>query len=258
MLLMLRFPFIVLAVVAFGLPQAAELAPTGTLRVSFLAGNPVQGRVDAQTGELTGPVADLVPVLAKRLGVPYRIIPAGDAAAVIATIKSGEADVGFLAYEAARATQVDFSEPYLLMGNAYLVRADSPIRGSADVDRAGVTLAAVKGQSQQVYVSEHVKNAQIKILAEVPPGPDIVRMLVGGEIDAFAANRQRMEDVARTSPAVRVLSDNFSAIGQALVVERGNSARIAELNRFVAEVRASGLVQSSIDRARLTGVEVPR
>src|SRR5579871_1994031 len=40
-------------------PEAKQLAPTGTLRVTFLGGNPVQARVDAKTGEVTGPVADI-------------------------------------------------------------------------------------------------------------------------------------------------------------------------------------------------------
>ena len=36
---------------------AAELAPTGTLRASFLGNNPTQGRVDAKTGAVSGPIA---------------------------------------------------------------------------------------------------------------------------------------------------------------------------------------------------------
>lgn len=30
--------------------QGSDLAPTGTLRAAFIANNPVQGRVDPQTG----------------------------------------------------------------------------------------------------------------------------------------------------------------------------------------------------------------
>jgi hypothetical protein len=64
------------------LPLAAgDLAPTGRLRGVFLGSNPVQGRVDPQTGAITGPVADLVKELARRLGVPYVVTPAPDAAA---------------------------------------------------------------------------------------------------------------------------------------------------------------------------------
>lgn len=61
---------------AAGLLPAADLAPTGTLRAVFLGDNPVQGRVDPKTGAITGPVADLVQELARRLKVPYKLIPA--------------------------------------------------------------------------------------------------------------------------------------------------------------------------------------
>ena len=49
---------------------AADLAPTGTLRATFLNNNPVQALVDAKTGEVTGPAADIVRELARRAGVP--------------------------------------------------------------------------------------------------------------------------------------------------------------------------------------------
>ena len=234
----------------------AELAPTGTLRASFLASNPVQGRVDPQTGAVTGPVADLVRELARRRGVPYAILPLPDAATVIDSVKTHRVDIGFLAYEAARAAQVDFSEPYALMASAYLVKADSGVKRSADVDRAGVKVGAVKGQSQEIFVSAQLKNARVEVMPLMPPDNDVERMLVAGELDAFAANRQRMEAVARTSSKVRVLPDNFLVVGQAIVVEKGESARIEELNRFLADVRASGFVKASLERAKVAGVEV--
>ena len=37
----------------WGQSPAATLAPTGTLRAVFLGGNPVQGRVDEKTGEMS-------------------------------------------------------------------------------------------------------------------------------------------------------------------------------------------------------------
>jgi polar amino acid transport system substrate-binding protein len=235
-----------------------ELAPTGTLRAAFLATNPVQGRVDAKTGAVTGPVADLTRELARRLGVPHVITPVADPAAVIEAIKAGNADIGFLAYEAARATQVEFSDAYLLAGSAYAVRADSPIKTSADVDRPGVTIGAVKGVSQQIYVSDHVRNARVDVLPAQPANDVLAKMLLDHELDAFAANRGRMEELVKSAPGLRVLDDNFMAVSQAIVVDKKNAARIAELNRFVADVRRSGFVQQSIDRSGVAGLQLPR
>jgi polar amino acid transport system substrate-binding protein len=255
---MLTLQFVLLAfVTALPLP-AADLAPTGTLRAVFLATNPVQGRVDPQTGAVTGPVADLVRELAERRGVPFTILPVADAAAVIDAVKTHRADIGFLALEAARAAQVDFSKPYALMANGYLVRADSAIKSSADVDRAGVKVGAVKGQSQEIYVSANLKQAKVAVLPLMPPDEAVAGMILGGELDAFAANRARMEAVARTSSKLRLLADNFLVVGQAIVVEKGEASRLEEVNRFLTDVLASGFVKASLDRARVAGVEVPR
>src|SRR5437899_3073044 len=98
-----------------GSPSASTLAPTGTLRGVFLGNNPVHGRVNAASGETTGPVPDLVRELARRIGVTPKVIPAPDAAGVIAALNNGSADIGFLAYDETRAREVDFGAPFVVM-----------------------------------------------------------------------------------------------------------------------------------------------
>ena len=136
---------------------AADLAPSGTLRATFLGNNPVQGKVDLKTGAVSGPVADIVKELARRAGVPYTITPAVGAKEVIERLNNHLADIGFLAWETERARQVDFSVPYSLMGSTYLIPATSPIQTAADADRSGIKIAAVDGQSPTIYLKEHLK-----------------------------------------------------------------------------------------------------
>ena len=236
--------------------QRALLAPTGTLRSSFIATNPVQGRVDARTGETTGPAADLTRELARRIGVPAVVMPLPDADAVLESVKSGKVDIGFLAVEAERARQVDFSDAYSSSGAAYAVRTDSPLQKSADVDRAGVTIGAITGQAPEVYVREHVRNAKVQSLPAVPPNAEMGRMLLEKRVDAFAANRTRMEELVRDVPVLRVLPDDYMVTLQAIVVAKGHALQLAEINGFLGEMRKSGFVQSSLDRARVAGVKV--
>lgn len=238
--------------------QRADLAPSGTLRASFIENNPVQGRVDGKTGAITGPAADLVRELAQRLGVKFEITPLPSAGAVLESVRSGKVDIGFLAYEAARATQVEFSDPYSSSGSAYAVRANSTIKSSADVDKAGVTIGAIAGQSPEVYVREHSKNARVESLSSVPPNAAIGKMLLDGKFDAFAANRTRMEEMVREVQGLRVLPDDFTATLQSIVVTKGKTAQLAYLNRFLADVRGSGFVKASIEKANLVGVDVAR
>lgn len=234
---------------------AADLAPTGTLRATFIGNNPVQGRVDA-AGTVTGLAPDLVRELARRLGVPFVIAPLPTAGAVLESVRDGKADIGFLAFEAARATQVEFSEPYVVSGSVYAVRATSAYKATSDLDRAGLTIGAVSGQSQEVYVREHVKNARVDSAPSVPPNATIAKMILDGKLDAFAANRTRMEELVREFPALRILPDNFLMTTQAIVVAKGKRSQLEQVNGFIADVRTSGFMKTSIGRANLVGVDV--
>src|SRR5438105_2986404 len=101
--------------------QAQVLAPTGTLRATFLAGNPVQGREDPTTGAASGVAVDLTQDLGRQLKVPVAVTGFPGVRAVIDSIRNHTADIGFLAFDPTRATEVDFSQVYLLAWSSYLV-----------------------------------------------------------------------------------------------------------------------------------------
>jgi polar amino acid transport system substrate-binding protein len=142
------------------------------------------------------------------------------------------------------------------MQNSYLVRADSPIQKAIDADRAGLRIGAAQGQSQAFYLKENLKNAQVKILPAMPSPEELQKMLVVGDLDAFGANRQRLVEVASAHPNLRVLTDNFSAAEQSIVITKGDRTRLDVINRFIDDACASGLVKTSLDRAKLIGVDV--
>ena len=69
-------------------------------------------------------------------------------------------------------------------------------------------------------------------------------MLVNGALDAFAANRQRVVDIAAGHPKLRAIADNFSVAGQAIAVPKGNTARLDGINRMLDEILATDFVKS--------------
>ncbi len=237
-------------------PLAAQnpLAPTGTLRAAFLGTNPSLGRVDAKTGSVTGPVADMVKELARRMGVPYALIPVPDARVVAERVLNNTADLGFMAYNAGRAKEVDFTEAWLLMPNSFLVRADSPIQKVEDADKTGVKIIAAKNDTQDVYLSAHLKNTSVTPVPKVPERDEVQSLLLGGKIDALAANRQRLFDIAGDDNRLRIVADDFFVAGQAIAITKGDASRIAALNKLVEEILTTDTVKSSIDRAGLRGV----
>ncbi len=76
-----------------------------------------------------------------RLGIPLRLTCFAAARDFFDAMVDGTADLCFLAIEPARAGSVPLTAPYALIKGVFAVRADSPLRTLADVDRAGVRVA---------------------------------------------------------------------------------------------------------------------
>ena len=58
------------------------------------------------------------------------------------------------------------------MYNTYVVAADSPIKSAADADRPGVRIGAVRGQTQELYLSANIKQGEVKVYESQPPQPE--------------------------------------------------------------------------------------
>jgi ABC-type amino acid transport substrate-binding protein len=101
-----------------------------------------------------------------------------------------------------------------------------------------------------------VTQAKVQSLPSVPPNAVVGRMLLDRTVDVWAANRTRMEELVRDVPGLRVLADDYMTTTQAIVVPKGNTVRLAAINRFLAGVRANGFVQRSLEGAKIAGVRV--
>jgi polar amino acid transport system substrate-binding protein len=238
-----------LALAIVGAASAQGLAPSGTLRAVFLQNNPVQGRVEA--GTVSGPAADLTRELGREAGVPTTVAGVAGARELIEALKGHKADIGFLAFDETRALEVDFSRVYLLSWSGYIVRAYSPLVKLEDVDRAGIRVGAARADSPEIYLSKTLKSAQIKRY-ENPAAGEVLRMLRSGEIDAWAANRQRLIEMAAGVPDLRVLPGNYTGVRQAIAVAKGNAAALEAINRVLVKARDSGAINGSIAKAGLT------
>ena len=87
-------------------------------------------------------------------------------------------------------------------------------------------------------------------------GDAIVKALLAGELEAYAGNRMRLHAAAQKTPGLRLVQDNFYGVEQAVIVPKGNSARLAIVEKFIDEARGSGLIADAIARAGLVGVDV--
>src|SRR6266498_150100 len=170
--------------------MAGDVAPSGTLRAAYLGTNPAQAMRDPSTGEIRGPAYELARELADRNNVPLEFKPIAGPPAVIEAIKNGEADVGFVAYEATRLGTVEFSQTYMLVRQSFLVLDGSPIKAIADIDRAGQKVAGTVNDSITLCIKRILKQATIVELENDPA--ELSKALTARTIDALGANRQQI------------------------------------------------------------------
>jgi polar amino acid transport system substrate-binding protein len=234
---------------------ASVLAPSGTLRASFIAQNPVQAYADKATGELRGPAAELTVELARREGVPFAITGAAGASGVIDRVLSGAADIGYLAYDPVRAKELDFTQTYALAQNTYLVPASSPLQRCAEVDRPNIRIAVGERDAGDYFLTRTLQHATLRRIA-AGSGEEGLRLLREASVEAYAANRQRLAEFAARASDMRLMPDNFYAVEQAIALRKGETAALALLGKFLDEARSSGLIEGAIRRAGLVGLDV--
>jgi len=232
------------------------LAPSGTLRAAFLGRNPVQIQVNEQTGAIGGPAADVARALASRLGVELEIQPLSGVPAVIEAVENGSADIGFIAHDTTRAQRVEFTQAYIYGHNSYIVPTESPIQTFADADVEGMRISAISGNAVDLHLTRTLENAELVSLERGTPDSEAARMILAGELDAYAANKQRLATVVANEPRVRMLDGSVLPVEQSIVVSQENVAIVPQLDLFIDAIRDEGLAQEIVERYMIAGVEV--
>ena len=229
----------------------AELAPGGKLRAAINFGNPVLATRDAATGEPRGVSVDLARELGKRIGVPVELVLYPAAGKVVEGLKANAWDVAFVAIDPARAVDIDFTAPYVIIEGAYLVPSDSPIHDNSEVDRDGVRVVVGAGSAYDLYLSRELKRAQ---LVRAPSSPVVVDTMVAQKLDVAAGVKQQLESDAKRVAGVRLLGGRFMVIEQAMATPKGRVAGARYLAELVEEMKASGFVAAALARHGIAGV----
>ncbi len=225
---------------------AQDLAPTGRLRAAINLGNPVLAQKDPARGELRGISVDLARELGRRLAVPVELIPYEAAGKVTDAVNTGAWDIAFVAIDPARATEIAFTPPYVVIEGTYLVAADSPLRAIADVDREGVRIAVSSKSAYDLYLTRTLKRAQ---LVRAPSPPASIELFVKDKLEATAGVKQPLVELARSNPHLRVIDGRFMVIEQAMGTPRGRPLGARYLREFIEEMKDSGFVARALERS---------
>ncbi|SHJ84561.1 ABC-type amino acid transport substrate-binding protein [Roseomonas rosea] len=201
-----------------------------------------------RNGELEGLDADIAHALAARLSVRPVFVETAPGG-VIDMVERGACDLGMggLGVSPARAARVAFTTPFLAGPLAAITqRARSRVAGWTGLDREGVVVAVLAGSVAEEVMRQHARQAEI-----LPVRPPMVpeQEISAGRADVFVTDyadsrRLREDDTWQVAHAPRSLGHTLYAYA----VPRGDPAWLAEVNGFLAQVKADGTLPRAAQR----------
>ncbi|HQR54296.1 MAG TPA: nucleotide-binding domain containing protein [Burkholderiales bacterium] len=235
-------------------PPPANLAPGGVLRIGINLGNPVIAQPGEEGGEPRGVGPALGRELARRAGLPHRFVTYETAGLMADAVKRGEWDVAFLAIDPARAADIEFTRPYVLIEGTYLVPQASSIRTPSDADRAGIRIAVGLKTAYDLYLTREIRQAT---LVRAPSSKAALQEFFDHGLEAAAGVRQPLEAAAKDRPGYRVLSESFMVIRQASGVPKGRAAAATYVADVIDDAKQSGFVREALRESGNADVSVP-
>lgn len=203
---------------------------------------------DPATRSFVGYDVDMCKALAQGLGVTLEHKPLSTEAR-IPELKMGRVDVvaGAMAYLPERAQQVDFSLQYLQGSIKVLVKKDAGITSLAGL--AGKKVCASKGSSSAAVAARVLDKSQVLTFQDVA---SCYLGLQNDKVEGFTAGelvlkRFEVESQEKGAPTVLIGEPTYTErIG--LVVNKGNPAMLAAINKVIADMDASGALSANFDK----------
>ena len=173
-------------------------------------------------------------------------MPFESAGSVAGAASTGAWTIAFLAIDPARAVEIDYTTPYVVIEATYAVPAASELRTIADVDRQGVRIAVSNNSAYDLYLKRNIKYAT---LVRGPSPAESLAMFLHDQLEAAAGVRQPLERFAAEQGGLRVMEGRFTGIEQAMCVPKGRAAGAHWLQRFIKEMSASCFVADGLRRS---------
>ena len=220
----------------------AELAPTGVLRASINLGNPVlaQGTPE-QPGGVT---VDIAREIGRRLEVPVELVCFDAARKSFEAMTTGQADICFLAIDPARAGDVAFTAPYVVIEGVFAVPRDSALTTVDAVDSQGVRIGVKQGSAYDLYLTRELREATV---VRGDEGVDVFR---AEGLEAAAGIRQPIARFVAANPGFRLIEERFMEIRQAVGTTKDRKPEtVAFLHDLVEDLKANGFVAEALLRS---------
>ena len=226
-----------------GWAHAADLGGK-VLRIGSDTTYPPMEMVDEKTGEIIGFDVDLVDAICERINcVPQFVTTAWDG--IFAALQQGEFDmvVSGVSITPERDKQMDFSDPYLVVSQAIMVRIDDEGLTLEDMKGAGRKLASQTGTTNAQLAEELVGRNNVALFDTFAAAVQALRNgdVDGLVIDGTSAAAYEQQFAGELVVGIRGL--NSDPLG---LVFREGDGMVDAFNTGLAQVKADGTLDKLV------------
>ncbi|UNC50506.1 ABC transporter substrate-binding protein [Enterobacter huaxiensis] len=218
--------------------RLADIKAAGVVKVATFDANPPFGSIDAKTHDIVGYDVDFANALAKALGVKLELV-ATNPANRIPLLQSGKADliVADITITPERAQVIDFSTPYFVTGQQFLVPAKSPDKLD-EYSRARI--GAVKGTTGEQALHQRFPQSRVLSYDDIPLALTALR---NGNVQAITQDSTILAGLLAQAPDkanFKILPDLLSKEEIGVGVTKGETALLKAVNDELVNLEKNG------------------
>ena len=223
----------------------ASLAPHGMLRAAINMSNflLVSGRTES--GQPDGLSPDMAHELARQLGVSCELIPFEGPGLLADAAGRDIWDIGNIAIEPERAEVIDFSHPYIQIDANFMTREGSTIANNADVNQQGIEIVLYNRSAYELWLKENYTASSYLRFSSIN---ESVIAFEEGQGDVLACLKPKLIAMRSEQPNYQIIDPPFTAIRQAIGLNKGHCEALGFVNETIAELLANGFVADSLKR----------
>lgn len=232
----------------------SQLAPGGVLRAGINMGNFLLVTGRTPEGDPDGVSPDMAREIARRLGVPCRLVPYARPSDLADDAGKDKWDIGNIGAEPQRAEKIAFTAAYCEIEATYLVPPGSSITAMDQVDVAGNRIYTGAGAAYTLWLERNIRHATLELV----PGGGVAafQKFLDDKAEVYAGLRPGLISDVEKLPGARILDGQFMAVQQAIGTARANGAAATWLADFVEEAKRSGMVAGLIEKHKVRGLSV--
>jgi len=258
-LLTLRWRFVVallaLTLLAWGTAQQVRspilerIEADGTLRVCIWPDYFSMSWRNPRTGELEGIDIDMAYALAERLGVDVTFVDSSFAQ-LIDNMEARTCDIAMhgVGIRESRIPHMAFSDPYVASDIYAVAEASNDrIDDWDDIDVPGNVVVAQRGTLMELEFQDRLEEATLLVVDEFLAREQAVQ---SGRGDVFLTDYPYALRMERLNAWAKIIEPDtpIAITPYAYAVPLGDPAWLAEVNAFLADVRADGRLEAAAER----------